>query len=177
MQEVPGCSNSRAVMPEPIRTSGVLPQVGGRPAWVVISWVPGGCLYRLRPRCLGVDRAPLGAFDAATTSFLRGCFFRERLLAPVGAGRTLDVPPGTRCLSKDRRRPASTDVNTHRDSTRWCWWCEPAARRPLMSPSRLSSRLDRGPWGALVSRTATEVADRPSCRVLGLGSCVARMCS
>ncbi len=40
-----------------------------------------------------------------------------QVLAPVGAGRTLDVPPGTRCLPKDRRRPARThDVALVNDS-------------------------------------------------------------
>ncbi|MEU0819242.1 Hsp70 family protein [Streptomyces mirabilis] len=51
-------------------------------------------------------------------------------------------------------------------------------RKGVIRVSRSSSRADRGPQGALVSRTAREVAARPrSRRWLGLVRRVARMCS
>lgn len=84
------------------------------------AWTSDGRLRESGPlRCLSAAvRRP--AFTQHTTL--------GQVLAPVGAGRTLDVPPGTRCLPKDRRRPASPGVNTRRKITRWCWWCEPAPR-------------------------------------------------
>lgn len=94
----------------------------------------------------------------------------------AGAGL---MPPFLRALEASVKSGAARCLRDHRETRDGLphvdrYGASPLQDRPLVHPRARELCRRSSPWSALVSRTATEMADQ---RVLGLGRRATRMCS